>query len=270
MKIEKIIKSPSNIKIIQKINELADHSTNVDVMAWNGYVSTEEDLKKIANPEKGDVYFVTKIGYGFIYTGTEWSTFAPILDIVIPTDDELQKMWGVNTGSGSGGGSLMPGTYDIDITGNAATASKATADSEGNVITDTYETKTNATLSLATKQDKLTFDTMPTTGSTNPVTSDGLKTVLDDKLTVSDTAVSASKLATARTISLTGNASGSAVFDGSGNVSIDTTISQATKAVQDASGNVISDTYATKDYVDKTTKPGVADTIANVDVDTIF
>lgn len=270
MKIEKIIKSPSNIKIIQKINELVDHSTNVDVIAWNGYVSTEEDLKKIANPEKGDVYFVTKIGYGFIYTGTEWSTFAPILDIVIPTDDELQKMWGVNTGSGSGGGSLMPGTYDIDITGNAATASKATADSEGNVITDTYETKTNATLSLATKQDKLTFDTMPTTGSTNHVTSDGLKTVLDDKLTVSDTAVSASKLATARTISLTGNASGSAVFDGSGNVSIDTTISKATKAVQDASGNVISDTYATKDYVDKTTKPGVADTIANVDVDTIF
>ena len=270
MKIEKITKSPSNIEIIQKINELAEHSTDADIVAWHGYVSTEEDLKKIANHEKGDVYFVTGIGYGFIYTGAEWNTFAPILDVIIPTDDELQKMWGVNAGSGTGGGSLTPGTYDIDITGNAATASKATADSEGNVITDTYETKTNATLSLATKQDKLTFDTTPTTGSTNPVTSDGLKTVLDDKLTVSDTAVSASKLATARTISLTGNASGSAIFDGSGNVSIDTTISQATKAVQDASGNVISDTYATKDYVDKTTKPGVADTIANVDVDTIF
>lgn len=270
MKIEKITKSPSNIEIIQKINELAEHSTDADIVAWHGYVSTEEDLKKIANPEKGDVYFVTEIGYGFIYTGVEWNTFAPILNVIIPTDDELQKMWGVNAGSGTGGGSLTPGTYDIDITGNAATASKATADSEGNVITDTYETKTNATLSLATKQDKLTFDTTPTTGSTNPVTSDGLKTVLDDKLTVSDTAVSASKLATARTISLTGNASGSAIFDGSGNVSIDTTISQATKAVQDASGNIISDTYATKDYVDKTTKPGVADTIANVDVDTIF
>lgn len=270
MKIEKITKSPSNIEIIQKINELAEHSTDADIVAWHGYVSTEEDLKKISNPEKGDVYFVTEIGYGFIYTGAEWNTFAPILDVIIPNDDELQKMWGVNAGSGTGDGSLTPGTYDIDITGNAATASKATADSEGNVITDTYETKTNATLSLATKQDKLTFDTTPTTGSTNPVTSDGLKTVLDDKLTVSDTAVSASKLATARTISLTGNASGSAVFDGSGNVSIDTTISQATKAVQDASGNVISDTYATKDYVDKTTKPGVSDTIANVDVDTIF
>ena len=59
----------------------------------------------------------------------------------------------------------------------------------------------------------------------------------------------ATKLATARTISLTGNASGSATFDGSGNVSIDTTVAQATKATQAGDGNVIASTYATKDYV---------------------
>lgn len=41
---------------------------------------------------------------------------------------------------------------------------------------------------------------------------------------------SATKLAAARTISLTGNASGSANFDGGGNVSINTTISQAANA----------------------------------------
>jgi hypothetical protein len=46
MKIEKITKSPSNIEIIQKINELADHSTNADVISWHGYISTEEELKK--------------------------------------------------------------------------------------------------------------------------------------------------------------------------------------------------------------------------------
>ena len=40
----------------------------------------------------------------------------------------------------------------------------------------------------------------------------------------------ATKLATARTISLTGNASGSADFDGSGNISINTTVSMATAA----------------------------------------
>nr|DAX03844.1 MAG TPA: L SHAPED TAIL FIBER PROTEIN [Caudoviricetes sp.] len=66
---------------------------------------------------------------------------------------------------------------------------------------------------------------------------------------ISGNAATATKLATARTISLTGNASGSATFDGSGNISIDTTVAQATKATQDASGNVITSTYATKDYV---------------------
>lgn len=47
---------------------------------------------------------------------------------------------------------------------------------------------------------------------------------------ISGNAATASKLATARAISLTGNASGSANFDGSGNVSINTTVSQAANA----------------------------------------
>lgn len=75
------------------------------------------------------------------------------------------------------------------------------------------------------------------------VTADTFKGDLDGN------ANTATKLATARTISLTGNASGSATFDGSGNVSIDTTVAQATKATQDGDGNVIASTYATKDYV---------------------
>lgn len=49
-------------------------------------------------------------------------------------------------------------------------------------------------------QDKLTFDTAPTAGSTNPVTSGGVKTALDGKLGKSDNAVSATKLQTARKI----------------------------------------------------------------------
>lgn len=44
------------------------------------------------------------------------------------------------------------------------------------------------------------------------------------------TVACATKLATPRTISLTGNASGSGTFDGSGNVSINTTVSQAANA----------------------------------------
>lgn len=48
----------------------------------------------------------------------------------------------------------------------------------------------------------------------------------------------ATKLATARTISLTGNASGSADFDGSGNISINTTVNESKHA---AAANVIND-----------------------------
>ena len=95
MKITKITKSPSNVEVIKKINELADHSTASDVMAWNGYVSTEEDLKKITNPEKGDVYFVTGIGYSFVYTGVEWDPLTPVTNVTIPTDNELKNLWKV-------------------------------------------------------------------------------------------------------------------------------------------------------------------------------
>lgn len=172
-------------------------------------------------------------------------------------------------------------------------AVKAHKDADGNVITDTYEKKTDAAASLATKQDKLTidstfsetsdnvatskgiaayvkdsisnakidpsqiaelrsyekktdaaaahsslqnsinglstgkqdkltFDTTPTANSSNPVTSGGIKTALDTKLDKTGTAVSATKLQTARTISLTGDITGSASFDGSSNISINT------------------------------------------------
>ena len=46
---------------------------------------------------------------------------------------------------------------------------KAGKDDDGNVIKNTY-------------QKKLTFDTTPTAGSTNPVTSDGIKTALDSRI----------------------------------------------------------------------------------------
>ena len=70
---------------------------------------------------------------------------------------------------------------------------------------------------------------------------------------------SAGKLTTARTVSLTGDAAGSAEFDGSKDAAIEVTVSHAaasdsaTKATQDASGNVIADTYATKTEVSSAT-----------------
>ena len=168
-------------------------------------------------------------------------------------------------------------------------AVKAHKDADGNVITDTYEKKTDAAASLATKQDKLTidstfsetsdnvatskgiaayvkdsisnakidpsqiaelssyekktdaaaahsslqnsinglstgkqdkltFDTTPTANSSNPVTSGGIKTALDNKLDKTGTAVSATKLSTARTIQTNLASAASTAFDGSANI----------------------------------------------------
>ena len=58
----------------------------------------------------------------------------------------------------------------------------------------------------------------------------GWTRLVENKGNWSINAATATKLQTPRTISLSGNASGSANFDGSGNVSINTTVSQAAKA----------------------------------------
>lgn len=97
-----------------------------------------------------------------------------------------------------------------------------------------YVTSNTLTTDLATKQNTLTFDTIPTAGSTNPVTSDGIKTALSS--------ATVTKLANARTISLSGNATGSASFDGSNDITISTTVTQANTALNvptsDVGGNI--------------------------------
>ncbi|EEX70030.1 phage baseplate protein [Mitsuokella multacida] len=66
-------------------------------------------------------------------------------------------------------------------------------------------------------------------------------------INIAGNAATATKLATARTIALSGNASGSATFDGSGNATINATVSEsahATKATQDTNGRAFTDTNA--------------------------
>ncbi len=83
---------------------------------------------------------------------------------------------------------------------------------------DTHKSKTGDgstaynTLAYDKADVALTFDTAPTAGSTNPVTSGGVKTALDGKLGKSDNAVSATKLQTARKIN-------GVAFDGTSNIS---------------------------------------------------
>lgn len=98
------------------------------------------------------------------------------------TSDGIQKAIAAKTVDLSNyptkNGTGATGTWPISISGNAATATKATQDASGNVIADTYATKA----ALSTKQEKLTFDTTPTNGSTNPVTSNGVKAYVDQAI----------------------------------------------------------------------------------------
>ena len=71
-------------------------------------------------------------------------------------------------------------------------------------------------------------DTLTSTSATEALTAKQGKILQDNKLDKTATAASASKLATARTINLTGDVTGSASFDGSANITINT----AFKAVQ--------------------------------------
>lgn len=90
------------------------------------------------------------------------------------------------------GSASFDGSGNVSITTTAGQATKATQDASGNVITTTYETKTEATTSHNTlqtninkKQDKLTFDSTPTSGSTNPVTSGGVYDAINNGITLS-------------------------------------------------------------------------------------
>ena len=69
---------------------------------------------------------------------------------------------------------------DLAAIAKSGKLSDATTDSTHRTVTDTEKATWNA------KQNALTFDTTPTAGSTNPVTSGGVKTALDAKANSSD------------------------------------------------------------------------------------
>ena len=68
---------------------------------------------------------------------------------------------------------------DVGALASGGTAAKATADASGNNIVNTYATKAELTNGLAGKQNSLTFDSAPTSGSSNPVTSGGVYSAIN-------------------------------------------------------------------------------------------
>lgn len=102
--------------------------------------------------------------------GTPLIPSSKAVDITVPTNNnQLANGAGYVTASGS--------------VASATSATKATQDASGNVITTTYATKTE----LNSKQNTLTFDSTPTSGSTNPVTSGGVYSAINEATQYSPT-----------------------------------------------------------------------------------
>lgn len=231
-------------------------------LKYMGQVDNYNDLPSTGN-SKGDTWNVVnadpshhiKAGDNVAWNGTEWDDLSGVVDLSAYAEKaDYQK---TITSATANGATITfnhkDGTTSTATVNNVASSTSATNDAKGQKIDTTYEkiadasnVHTSLQNSINTKQDKLTFDTAPTANSSNPVTSGGIKTALDTKLDKTGTAVSATKLQTARTLSLTGKAAGSATFDGSANASINVTsvnADTATKANNDSAGNNIANTY---------------------------
>ena len=117
------------------------------------------------------------------------------------------------------------------------------------------QTARSLNLGGAVTADAATFDGTADT-TINVKTLDATKLKGTASVSTTGNAATASKLSTARKINITGNATGSAGFDGSGNVSINVSVSQAAhadKATADKYGADIADNYI-KHYINVSTQ----------------
>lgn len=248
-------------------------------LKYMGQVDNYNDLPSTGN-SKGDTWNVVnadpshhiKAGDNVAWNGTEWDDLSGVVDLSAYAEKaDYQK---AITSATANGATITfnhkDGTTSTATVNNVASSTSATNDAKGQKIDTTYEkisdaSNVHASLqdSINTKQDKLTFDTAPTNSSSNPVTSGGIKTALDTKLDKTGTAVSATKLQTARTLSLTGKAAGSTTFDGSSNASINVTSVNADTASKLSTARKIN---ITGNATGSTSFDGTSDVSINVNV----
>lgn len=172
------------------------------VMKYAGQVDNYSDLADVTK-NKGDVWNIVnadsehgiKAGDNVAWNGTDWDDLSGTVDLSIYAEKtDYQK---TITSATANGATITfnhkDGTTSTATVNNVATATAATNDAKGQKIDTTYEkiadasnvhtSLQNSINGLSTgKQDKLTFDKAPTANSSNPVTSGGIKTVLDTKL----------------------------------------------------------------------------------------
>lgn len=169
----------------------------------------------------------------------------------------------------------LKGTASVSTTGNAATATKvvatAAAGASANIAEATMASNDLARIRVsgATNAGELALETAA--DGSEPIVArqyTGIYTtpvrtakILDESGNTSfpgtvvapkfmgalnGNAATATKLSTARKINITGNATGSAGFDGTSDVNINVTVNSATKAVNDGNGANIASTYVKK------------------------
>jgi hypothetical protein len=224
-----------------------DSKGNANV-TWNHENGVPEQTGNAARVEVNTDSTTGAAMYFELKSGVTGGTSVDLNNIMTLTESAITAESGIAfTGSGSG---LTGTASSLSIGGNAATASKwatartlsltgavtgsASIDGSGNVSLATTATS-DPTLTLSgdasgsatfTNLGNATLTVTVADDSHNHVISnvDGLQTALDGKLGSTANAVSASKWATARTLTLNGDVSGSVSWDGSANATLTATV----------------------------------------------
>ena len=198
--------------------ELTDALSSV--YKYKGSVNTYGNLP--SNATAGDVYNVVAsyngvpAGTNWAWNGSSWDALGgtvtgyvadtttvngkPLSSNVTLTAADVSAVPTTRTVNGKAlSGDISLSASDVGALASGGTAAKATADASGNNIVNTYATKAELTNGLAGKQNSLTFDSAPTSGSSNPVTSGGVYSAINTidnrvKATVKDASYSGNVL----------------------------------------------------------------------------
>lgn len=173
---------------LTKVTGFAKYAGSVD--NYSDLPLTGTNTGDVWNVVNADATHQIKAGDNVIWNGKGWDNLSGFVDLSnYPTNKDVAKAIVDTTYSG---GTITfihkDGTKSTATIGDTSHAIQADQDGEGNVIADTYYKKADASTihqsfqnQINSKQDKLTFDKIPTAGSTNPVTSDGVRKAIDEK-----------------------------------------------------------------------------------------
>ena len=236
-------------------------------LKYMGQVDNYNDLPSTGN-SKGDTWNVVnadpshhiKAGDNVAWNGTEWDDLSGVVDLSAYAEKaDYQK---AITSATADGATITfnhkDGTTSTTTVNNVASATAATNDAKGQKIDTTYEkiadasnvhtSLQNSINGLSTgKQDKLTFDTAPTAGSSNPVTSAGIKAAIDAKTVDLSNYYTKEQIGKSVLSVVANNDTLTFIHRDATKDSLTiNNVGHATKASQDGNGNNIVTTYETK------------------------